>query len=67
MQPFQLARRVGSDRGSARRHCLMRGTDRGLGHDVFSFSAAISACEKDVQWLRVAPQFVEMHRSGPWL
>eukprot|EP00973_Karenia_brevis_P069177 9619085-Karenia_brevis.AAC.1 len=64
MQPFQLARRVGS--GSTCRHCSMRCTDLGLWHDVISLSAAISACEMGGQWQRVAPLIDEMHRSRPF-
>eukprot|EP00973_Karenia_brevis_P081935 11360137-Karenia_brevis.AAC.1 len=37
-------------------------TGRDLSHDVVSFSAAISACEKGGQWQRVAPLLNDMHR-----
>eukprot|EP00973_Karenia_brevis_P074137 10303487-Karenia_brevis.AAC.1 len=50
------------------RACLQYGLGSGRipeGPDVFNFNAAISACEKGVQWQRVAPLFVVMHRPGP--
>eukprot|EP00973_Karenia_brevis_P001183 161986-Karenia_brevis.AAC.1 len=42
----------------------MRCTGQGLSHDVISFSAAISVCEKGGQWQRVAPLLDEMKRPG---
>eukprot|EP00973_Karenia_brevis_P022698 3124647-Karenia_brevis.AAC.1 len=59
MPPYQPVRRTYN--GSAWRHCSMRRTGRGLGFDVISFNAAISACTMGVQWQRVAPLSDELH------
>mmetsp|Transcript_123269 Transcript_123269/g.227088 ORF Transcript_123269/g.227088 Transcript_123269/m.227088 type:complete len:80 (-) Transcript_123269:395-634(-) len=58
-RPFQHGRRVGS--GNGRCHCPMGCKRRGLSLDVISFNAAISACDKGLQWQRVTPVDIQDH------